>query len=176
MTLRVRNGLPAGGRWIRTLGSARDRLWFRRLRPFLRRLWKSRRKGPITERDAPSCDQELKVRIHLPPAESPFRTQKAGVLHSDFCEFIAWWVSVGPPPHISSSSRGSGTPITLATSRLISVAWDDWEYGHGAVGCGAAHPNSHAKVETLMLSPVPHSMQPSDLFRQRRYGPNKVAP
>ena len=111
-----------------------------------------------------------------PPAESPLRTQKAGVLHSDFCEFIAWWVSVGPPPHISSSSRGSGTPITLATSRLISVAWDDWEYGHGAVGCGAAHPNSHAKVETLMLSPVPHSMQPSDLFRQRRYGPNKVAP
>lgn len=66
--------------------------------------------------------------------------------------------------------------ITLATSRLISVAWDDWEYGHGAVGCGAAHPNSHAKVETLMLSPVPHPMQPSGLFRQRRYGPNKVAP
>src|SRR6516225_7074652 len=62
--------LSAGGRWIRTLGSARDRLWFRRLRPFLRRLWKSRRKGPITERDAPSRDQELKVRIHLPPAAS----------------------------------------------------------------------------------------------------------
>jgi uncharacterized protein YecT (DUF1311 family) len=56
--------------------------------------------------------------------------------------------------------------ITLATSRLISVAWDDWEYGHGAAGCGAAHPNSHAKVETLMLSPVPHPMQPSDLFRK----------
>ena len=110
-----------------------------------------------------------------PPAESPLRTQKAGVLHSDFCEFIALGVCWSPP-HISSSSRGSGTPITLATSRLISVAWDDWEYGHGAVGCGAAHPNSHAKVETLMLSPVPHSMQPSDLFRQRRYGPNKVAP
>ena len=29
------HGLCAGGRWIRTLGSARDRLWFRRLRPFL---------------------------------------------------------------------------------------------------------------------------------------------
>jgi uncharacterized protein YecT (DUF1311 family) len=51
--------------------------------------------------------------------------------------------------------------ITLATSRLISVAWDDSEYGHGA-----AHPNSVTKVETLMLSPVPHPMQPSDLFRK----------
>ena len=30
-----------------------------------------------------------------PPAESPLRTQKAGVLHSDFCEFIALG-SVGP--------------------------------------------------------------------------------
>ena len=58
------------------LGADRgNRLWFRRLRPFLQRLSKSRRKGPITERDAPSCDQELKVRIHLLPAESPLRTQ-----------------------------------------------------------------------------------------------------
>ena len=45
-----------------------------------RRLWKSRRKGRITERDAPSCDQELKVRIHLPPAQSPQTTVPGGRL------------------------------------------------------------------------------------------------
>ena len=34
-----------------------------------------------------------------PPAESPLRTQKAGVLHSDFCEFIALGGLLVPASH-----------------------------------------------------------------------------
>ena len=58
--------------------------------PFRRDFQRRRRKGRSL-RNRCLSSAELNVRIHLPPAESPLRTQKAGVLHSDFCEFIAWW-------------------------------------------------------------------------------------
>ena len=92
---RVRNGLAAGGEWIGTFSSARDR---QRLRGFIRvgattrriiralvglntaNQWRcsaaSREPPPVVERRRPRHRRwrgiaELKVRIHCPPAESP---------------------------------------------------------------------------------------------------------
>jgi|SRR6516162_189088 hypothetical protein len=63
-----RNRKLAGGRWIRTPVPRETGYGFGGFGPFSGVFGSP--VGRDTERDAPSCDQELKVRIHLPPAES----------------------------------------------------------------------------------------------------------
>jgi uncharacterized protein len=50
--------------------------------------------------------------------------------------------------------------VAFADTRLISVQWAEWCYNRGA-----AHGYGSQSAETLILSPTPHALQASDLFR-----------
>ena len=128
---RVRNGLAAGGEWIGTFSSARDR---QRLRGFIRvgattrriiralvglntaNQWRcsaaSREPPPVVERRRPRHRRwrgiaELKVRIHCPPAESRLQTGPAGRRANGYSGIRAGTFIIPIPGAIASDETGA---------------------------------------------------------------------
>jgi len=78
---------------------------------------------------------------------------------------ILWNQAAIQADSVSGCDSGKGDTWTgyslgLVTSRLISVTWTVYEYCHGT-----PHGFDSSSVETQILLPTPHPLQPDDLFR-----------
>ena len=83
-----------------------------------------------------------------PPAESPLRTQKAGVLHSDFCEFIALG-SVGP--RLTFLRVHGDQPLQSPSLHPVLSAWLGM-IGNMAMGRWAVARRTRTATPTLKRS------------------------
>jgi hypothetical protein len=182
---RVRNGLAAGGEWIGTFSSARDR---QRLRGFIRvgattrriiralvglntaNQWRcsaaSREPPPVVERRRPRHRRwrgiaELKVRIHCPPPASLLRTDFLSMAHGGS---VPSSQAVEPFAHVSGTGR---QPYPGARRQTV--------HRSSSLTCRSVSPLTSSRRRTRAPQPNAISITPSRSVRRGRSPSGAIA-
>jgi uncharacterized protein len=97
-----------------------------------------------------------------PPAEVALKHTAVPQIDSPMTPVAADWngLAMRSDPGGGCEDVDLSYRLGLATSRLISVTWTNWEYCHGT-----PHGHGYSRVQNVVLTPKPRSLEAGDLFQ-----------